>query len=118
MQYLLHVYNIISTTVLSIAPTHADIHGYIYYCSLFYMHGRKKLSDKHSVAIAANAACRDAVSENPSGMKEDYETLGMVLKSVNDHSISDRETEVDIYATISPSYKKAGVEESEYTLMS
>jgi hypothetical protein len=82
------------------------------------MHGRKKLSDKQSITVSANAACRDAVSENPSGMKEDYETLGMVLKSVDDHSIPDRETEADIYATIPPSYRKAGVEESEYTLMS
>ncbi len=82
-------------------------------------HGRKKLSDKHRIAISStNLACRDAVNSNPFGIREDYESLGMVLKSVDDHSISDRETEADIYATISPSYRKTGVEESEYISMS
>ncbi len=89
--------------LLSIAPTHADNHGLISW--------QKEVV---CIAISTNAACRDVVSANPSGMKEDYETLGMVLKSVNDHSISDRETEVDISATIPHSQRKSGIEESEY----
>ena len=53
------------------------------------------MSDKHSVAVSANAACSDAVSSNPSGIKEDYENLGMVLKSVDDRSISDTEKDFE-----------------------
>jgi hypothetical protein len=79
---------------------------------------RKKLSNKHSVAVSANAACGDTVNENPSGIKEDYENLGMILESVNNHSISDKETGTDLYETISPSYRQPGVEKSEYTSLS
>ena len=42
------------------------------------------------------------VSAKPSGIKEDYENLRMILKSVDDHSVShDKETAADIYETIS-----------------
>jgi hypothetical protein len=67
------------------------------------------LSNKHSIAVSVNAAYADAVSANPSGIKEDYENLEMVLKSVDGRSIASEETEADLYETISPSST------SEYT---
>jgi hypothetical protein len=76
------------------------------------------LSNNHSIAVSANAAYADAVSANPSGINEDYENLGIILKSVDDHSIADEETGADLYETISPSYRQAGVEESEYASLS
>ena len=55
------------------------------------------------------------MSAKPGGIKEDYENLRMILKSVDDHSIfDDKETAADIYETISPSYRQPGVKASEY----
>ena len=70
-----------------------------------------------SISISENAAYGDTctVSAKPSGIKEDYENLRMILKSVDDHSIPhDKETAADIYETISPRYRQPGVEASEY----
>ena len=75
------------------------------------------MSSRNSISVSENAAYRDTctVSAKPSGIKEDYENLKMILKSVDDHSISDdKETAADIYETISPSYRQPGVKASEY----
>ena len=96
-----------------IALIHADL-IISYHC---YYSRRKKLSNRNSISISENAAYGDTctVSAKPSGIKEDYENLRMILKSVDDHSISDdKEMAADIYETISPSYRQPGVKASEY----
>ena len=75
------------------------------------------MSNRNSISISENAAYGDTctVSVKSSGIKEDYKNIRMILKSVDDHSISDdKETAADIYETISPRYRQPGVEASEY----